>query len=247
MKTIRIFGTRGLILATALGVSVGIGVTSPAFAQKLPVIVNPDGKVTYLGTLGGSYSTTYDINDAGQVVGNSDTAAGHDHAFITDPNGMGMRDLGTLGGTSSYALGINNSGQVVGETYTLYGSSYAFVTGPDGMGMRELGSSFGGSSRAYDINDSGQVVGQVDGSHSSIASDAFITDPDGMVMRELSSIADLPNGRFLSNAQGINDQGQVLAIAFVSNIPKPASYALMLAGLGLVGFMTRSKKAIAAH
>ena len=38
------------------------------------------------------------INDAGQVVGSSITAAGAQHAFITGPNGVGMTDLGTLGG-----------------------------------------------------------------------------------------------------------------------------------------------------
>ena len=46
-----------------------------------------------LGTLGGFESYAGGINYAGQVVGYSETAGGADHAFITGPDGMGMRIL----------------------------------------------------------------------------------------------------------------------------------------------------------
>jgi hypothetical protein len=58
---------------------------------------------------------------------------------------------------------------------------------------------------------------------------------------DLNSLVDLPAGMYLSEATAINNAGQVTAIA--SPIPEPQTYALFLAGLGLIGFMVRRKKA----
>lgn len=67
-----------------------------------------------LGAFGGFVSRAYDINNSGQVVGETDTPTGR-RAFLWE-NGV-MSNLGSLGDRSR-AFAINNSGQIVGETDT---------------------------------------------------------------------------------------------------------------------------------
>src|SRR5687768_17396617 len=140
------------------------------------------------------------IQSLGQVVGESSTAKGEFHAFITGPDGMGMRDLGILG----QAFRINDAGQGVGYSATGEGATHAFITGPNGMGMRDLGT-LGAGTFAYGINEAGQVVGEsftVEG-----ARHAFVTGPDGEGMMDLNSLVDLPEGVILAAAIDINNNG----------------------------------------
>src|SRR5687768_14416721 len=113
------FKVRHLILAAAL--TTGPGFVNHANAQhpQIAFLVDLNSRTAIdLGTLGGSDSIAYGINDAGQVVGQSLTAGGDLRAFITGPDGVGMRDLGTLGGNGSIARSINDAGQVVGYSLT---------------------------------------------------------------------------------------------------------------------------------
>ena len=224
-----------------------MGLAKTSGGKEHAFITGPDGVgMRDLGTLGGADSYALGINDAGQVLGRSRTAEGEYRAFITGPDGMGMREIGTLGGTYSYystASRINNAGQVVGYSSTPEGPDHAFITGPDGMGMRDLGTLGGDSSYANGINDAGQVsgtthtLGLAPGHYDRYR--GFIAGPDGEGMMDLNSLVDLPQGVILTNAGGINNNGQVIA----TGVPEPETYALLLAGLGLVGFMARRKKA----
>ena len=107
--------------------------------------------------------------------------------------------------------------------------------------MRDLGTLGGIDSDSYasGTNDDGQVVGY--SSTPGGAVHAFITGPDGVGMTDLNSLIDLPDGVTLIGAIDINNAGQVVAAAQV--IPEPETYAMLLAGLGVIGFMARRKKA----
>lgn len=75
-----------------------------------------------LGTLGGDWSTAWDVNDHGQVVGYSSIGDSQSRAFYWDED-RGMVELPTLGG-NSLARAINNEGQIVGYSYDEDGSFY---------------------------------------------------------------------------------------------------------------------------
>src|SRR5688572_29954286 len=83
-------------------------------------------RIIDLGTLGGTESLAYGLNDSDVVVGYADDASGRDRAFrFADANGNGARDPGEmtdLGALSGYphsaAWGINDAGQIVGTSRT---------------------------------------------------------------------------------------------------------------------------------
>ena len=114
-------------------------------------------EIVDLGTLGGTESFAYAINDAGQVVGLSRTAGDEDlHIFLYDHGKL--TDLSVLynvgsGDFSPTANDINSSGQIVGN---IPNGHAALLSG--GV-TTDLGTFGGIFSSALGINNLGQIVG----------------------------------------------------------------------------------------
>jgi probable HAF family extracellular repeat protein len=86
-----------------------------------------NGALTDLGNLGGTQSAPSDINNRGQVVGQSDLPGDTTHHAFLWQDGV-MTDLGTLPGDfSTLPKGINVKGQVVGQSCDIDGNCRAFL------------------------------------------------------------------------------------------------------------------------
>ncbi|MCU7886515.1 MAG: DUF3466 family protein [Candidatus Thiodiazotropha sp. (ex Lucinoma annulata)] len=151
------------------------------FALMLPLLIGTslvqadivitDIQTVDLGTLeGGTSSVARNINEAGNIVGYSETLSGENHAFFL-PSGGVMQDLSTLpGGNESHAIGINDLNQVVGwssilnpSTSNLVNHGFIWETGM----IHDLGAfppedDIDSSSAATAINNSGLIAGSVD-------------------------------------------------------------------------------------
>jgi probable HAF family extracellular repeat protein len=217
-----------------------LGPQSPSFVMAGDVSINAGGTISGLsgagfdawilrrgayidvGSLAGWGSIARDINDKGQVVGASTTtvhAAANPssppvvtfHAFFD--NQGAMNDLGTLGGTNSEANFINDRGEIVGYSDTADGAIHAFL---DRWGkMIDLGTLGGRNSNAGAINNEGDVVGTAQTGAS--VSHGYIDRHGRMI--DLNSLIPADSGIVITNAQDINDRGEIAAEGYATSSP----------------------------
>ena len=202
-----------------------------------------------------------DINDSGQVVGSATTVEGQGRAFLYS-DGQAL-NLGTLGpvftspnySNSSSGEAVNNSGQVVGTAF------YGGITPASGLrraflysngAISDLGILPGfARSTGTDINDLGQVVGYSDlgGGYGGGGNRAFLYS-DGE-LRNLNDLIPPDSGWTLSNAEAINNNGQIAGTGIFSGryraflaTPVPTSSSILgtsaLSVLG-AGFVMRRR------
>jgi len=172
-----------------VGISADYPFTAPFLGFRLE-----NGVFQNLDSIGGGgrFTQAYGINNAGAIVGESQTADGVVRAFIKEP-GFPMRALSALGGTGlGAAYSISSNGRVAGvsEIMTTYpatnpqtGEVYlagrrATLWNPNGVNSSTPGINLGtlgdgDFSIAFGVNSDGVVLGQ---SMTASGSRAFIWD-----------------------------------------------------------------------
>ncbi len=224
-------GENGLSVAYGIN-NIGqvVGGSSTAHNANLSSFLYQNGAMNLVsGTAPQSVEVAIDINDFGQVV---------------MPGGIYQDGVRINSIVDGIGLGLNDIGQAVGYgSVSGYDSYRAMFFSQDGTSM-DLG--FYGFAR--EINNSGQVVGLagIDG----IGQRGFIYQRGSMT--DLTSLIDPVLGMTIIDATDINASGQIAAIGdyggnhfvalLLTPVPEPETYALMLAGLGLLGFVARRRK-----
>jgi hypothetical protein len=147
---------------------------------------------------------------------------------------------------------INNAGQVVGDNATPDAGRFVPVVYRDGV-TTELPSLGGREARALDINDRGWIVGFSNTAQDPRDYEAFLNV--GGQTRNLEDLL-VPGQRgqweFLWSTD-INDRGQILVrlgtipsrglqYALLTPVPEGQTWALMLAGLGVVGMVLKRRQ-----
>jgi probable HAF family extracellular repeat protein len=149
---------------------------------------------------GGDYSSAFDINDAGEVTGASNTGSGM-VPFIWTVKGSLNRIPLLRGDSCGQAVAINKHGHVVGYSSGSDGVK-AFLWGRH-IGMRNLGVLPGGSyCTARDVNDSDEVAG----TSGSYAGDRAVLWAKAGNVRDLGTLP----GDWASEAAAINNNGDVV-------------------------------------
>lgn len=235
-----------------------VGSSSVAGSGSAHATLWNGARATDLGAVPGSVgSYARSINDAGQIAGGSVFGgAGTFANRATLWNRSTPTAVDSLGG-ESVATGINAMGQAVGFGYLPNNTNSRALLWDHGS-MTALENLGGNSSFAAGINNAGQVVGwsfTIDpeiGRHAALWNGTAVTDLNRYLDPDMASA-----GWYLYDAVSINDSGWIVGTArnditreshayllSVTEMPEPASYAMMLAGLAASALAARRRRGI---
>lgn len=184
------------------------------------------------------------INDAGQIVGESNGLVKHAVMWQGDQ----MICLPDLGGRSSSANDVNAYGESAGYSSNAQGEYHAALW-RNGT-ITDLGMLGGYSTYAKGINKYCQVVGFAM-THGSSMHGGFLWQ-DGALMN-LNTLIPVESGWRIYQATDINDSGQIIgygscngvySAVLLNPVPEPSSLLALLCGIGRMGgTMWRRKSA----
>jgi 6-phosphogluconolactonase len=168
------------------------GSSSPACLAPFHAFIYQGSGPVDIGTLGGTYSEGTGINDHDEIAGVSSVAGSSlNHLFLYAQGHM--RDLGTVAGESITNAAINDRGEIVGSTTK---SNFIFR----GHSFEKIPLAPAG------LNNKGHIAGSYTAangtSHASLYRDGRLID--------LNDLVD-PSLTFLTNANGISDNGKIVA------------------------------------
>jgi probable HAF family extracellular repeat protein len=176
-------------------------------ATQTHAVLWQNGTIKDLGTLGGPDSVAWQVNERGQIAGqsyvnstpNATTGVPTIDPFFIGEDGN-MVDLGGLGGTVSWTSGLNNRGQVIGAMTVAGDGGWHPFLWSHGV-LTDLGTLGVDCGFATAINDSGEVVGVA-----CSPTTFFATVWRNGVLTNLGTIV----GDTCSESYDINSQGQVV-------------------------------------
>ena len=196
-----------LISTSAMSLLALLAIPARTVAQEQPnTDRTPRYAVTDLGTLGGTFSAAFAINNRGNVAGAANLPSENQHAFLRRDGQMS--DLGTLGGSNSNEGGLNERDELAIFSQTAQNDPYnenfcGFSTDSNLIclggvwkngKMSPLPTLGGNNATAFAINNKGQVAGLAEsGTYDSSCVAPQVFDFEAAIWEPNGAVHELPS------------------------------------------------------